>query len=534
VAGRVSFVTLRERQMAKVFISYRRADSAMPSGRIYDRLVAKFGRRNMFKDVDDIPAGVNFGAYIQESLQQCAVALVIIGGQWLGALAANGGRRLDDPNDWVRVEIETALSLELTVIPLLIEGASMPTAADLPTSLQQLAQINGLQVRNDPDFARDMDRVIAAVERAFASHSSPARISRRAGPLPVPASPPVASPAASPASQIAQPAKEEPSRSVTARIRRRGPLLSVLATVMLVGVLAALLYWKLPLGASGSPPGRSSGNGPGAGVTLAIGSKQDADGQLLGAMYGLLLAHQGYTVTYQLGAGDTTFLDSAIKSAAIDLYPEFTGTALNLYRLSAPQDPQQLYSTVKNYYEQQFKLTWLTPAYSLNDSYAICTSQENATKYNLKSNADLAAQNGKLKIGSQDDGVQAAIDPVQQGYGVSFKQVVSLTEQLSFTAVKNGDADLMVCYSTDPAIVSNNFVMLTDPKGVFPIYNPAPVVRDSVLTAYPTIQTTLDALESHLATDKQVALVKKVSLDTQDPKVVAKAFLQSEGLLPVP
>ncbi len=160
--------------MAKVFISYRRADSASISGRIYDRLVAQLGRANVFKDVDDIPPGVNFGAYIQDSLRQCAVALVIIGPRWLDVQAADGERRLDDAQDWVRIEIETARSLGLTIIPLLVEGARMPKAAELPDSLQELAQINSVVVRNDPDFVRDMERVIAAIQRVFATRPTPA------------------------------------------------------------------------------------------------------------------------------------------------------------------------------------------------------------------------------------------------------------------------------------------------------------------------------------------------------------------------
>lgn len=303
----------------------------------------------------------------------------------------------------------------------------------------------------------------------------------------------------------------------------------------LLGVVLAMTVLVLAgCGGGGSGTNGTGGTSakPGAGVNLTVGSKKDADGQLLGAMYGLLLANQGYNVTYKLGAGDTTFLDTAIKSGNVDLYPEFTGTALTVYKLPNTQDPQQAYNSVKTYYEQNFKITWLQPAYNLNDSYGICTNQANATKYNLKSVADLAAQNGKLKIASQDDGIAAAIDPVKSGYGVTFQKVVSLQEQLSFAAVNNGDVDLMVCYTSDPHIVSENFVLLSDPKGVFPIYNPAPIVRDAVLSKNPTIQTTLDGLESHLTTDKQVALIKQVSLDGKQPQDVAKSFLQGEGLLP--
>ncbi|HEX9067814.1 MAG TPA: glycine betaine ABC transporter substrate-binding protein [Ktedonobacterales bacterium] len=271
---------------------------------------------------------------------------------------------------------------------------------------------------------------------------------------------------------------------------------------------------------------------PGSGVNVTIGSKKDADGRLLAEMYTLLLQQQGYNVTTKLGLGDTPFLDSAIKSGAVDIYPEFTGTAQSTYKLKPSQDAHQAYTTVKDYYEQTLHLTWLDAAFGLNDSYAICTSQGNATKFNLKSVGDLTAQNGKLNIASQSDGIDAAINPVQQGYGVTFAKVTKIDEQLSFDAVKKGDVDLMVCYTTDPAIVTNSFVVLTDPKGVFPNYNPAPVVRDQLLSKSPSIKDFLNPLAAKLTTADQVDLIKQVSVDNKTVQDVAKAYLVKQGLLP--
>jgi hypothetical protein len=159
--------------VSRIFISYRRDDSASISGRIYDRLVAKFGRKRIFKDVDDIPAGVDFNAYIRNMLRQCTVALVVIGRRWLDIQDTDGRQRLAQPNDLVRIEIETALSLGLTVIPVLAEGATMPAPPDVPESLRELTRLNALPARIDPDFAHDMDKVISAVEYAIASHTSP-------------------------------------------------------------------------------------------------------------------------------------------------------------------------------------------------------------------------------------------------------------------------------------------------------------------------------------------------------------------------
>lgn len=306
----------------------------------------------------------------------------------------------------------------------------------------------------------------------------------------------------------------------------------------LLGVVLAMTVLVLA-GCGGGGSGTTGTGGtsakPGAGVNLTVGSKKDADGQLLGAMYGLLLANQGYNVTYKLGAGDTTFLDTAIKSGNVDLYPEFTGTALTVYKLPNTQDPQQAYNSVKTYYEQNFKITWLQPAYNLNDSYGICTSPANATKFNLTSVADIATnQQGKLTIASQSDGVDAAINPVESAYGVQFKQVKMLDEQASYAAVNNGDVDLLVCYTLDPTLAQSGFVVLKDPKGAFPqYYVPAPVVRTSVLNAHPDIKGTLNALAPKLTTDSQFALIKQTSgNNAQDVKTVAKTYLQQQGLLP--
>jgi osmoprotectant transport system permease protein len=134
----------------------------------------------------------------------------------------------------------------------------------------------------------------------------------------------------------------------------------------------------------------SSPSTAGAGINLTIGSKNDPDGQLLAEMYSLLLTNQGFNVTTKLALGQTTVLDAAIKSGAVDIYPEFTGTGLSLGKLPNTTDPQTAYSEVKTYYEQQFHVTWLDAAFGLNDSYGYCTSKANASKFHLQSIGDLA------------------------------------------------------------------------------------------------------------------------------------------------
>lgn len=147
-----------------IFISYRRQDSADVTGRIYDRLVQRFGREQVFKDVDSIPLGVDFRAHLGNVVGRCNFLLVVIGPQWLSVSGENG-RRLEDKNDFVRVEVESALARDIPVIPIMVSGASLPADSELPPSLGAITFRNGIRVRPDPDFHRDMDRLIAGLEQ---------------------------------------------------------------------------------------------------------------------------------------------------------------------------------------------------------------------------------------------------------------------------------------------------------------------------------------------------------------------------------
>ena len=144
----------------KIFISYRREDSASITGRIYDRLVAAFGYPVIFKDVDSIPYGVDFRQHIDGAIRQCSVVLVIIGREWLIARDEYGVVRLNSPHDFVRIELESALQQRVYIIPVFVSGISSIPVNQLPISIQNLAYINGIHVREDPDFHGDMNRLI--------------------------------------------------------------------------------------------------------------------------------------------------------------------------------------------------------------------------------------------------------------------------------------------------------------------------------------------------------------------------------------
>ena len=158
---------LMDADKVSVFVSYRREDSRHQAGRLYDHLVAHFGSEHVFKDVDSIPLGLDFREVLTERVAGCDVFIAVIGDAWLSIAGKSGTRRLDDPGDFVRIEIEAALSRKIPVIPVLVGDSSVPPAEELPESLRGLAFRNGLPVRPDPDFHHDVDRLVNGITRWF-------------------------------------------------------------------------------------------------------------------------------------------------------------------------------------------------------------------------------------------------------------------------------------------------------------------------------------------------------------------------------
>jgi hypothetical protein len=148
-----------------IFISYRREDSAPYAGRLYDRLSARFGAATVFMDVDDIKPGANFVSLIEQKIAACDVLIVVIGKHWLTSKDGAGALRLRDEQDFVRLEIATALRRKILIIPALVAGAGMPRARELPDALAGLAERQGVEL-SDRDFARDLELLIEAFEKA--------------------------------------------------------------------------------------------------------------------------------------------------------------------------------------------------------------------------------------------------------------------------------------------------------------------------------------------------------------------------------
>lgn len=146
---------------AEIFISYRREDNPHAAGRIYDRLVGVFSEESVFMDLTKIPYGENFKEYLSKRVNRCDILLAIVGDSWLSVKTANGIRRIDDPDDLVRMELEIALNRHIPVIPVLVgRTTSMPLESELPDPIKDFAYRQAVDAKPGIYFGYQLDRLV--------------------------------------------------------------------------------------------------------------------------------------------------------------------------------------------------------------------------------------------------------------------------------------------------------------------------------------------------------------------------------------
>jgi hypothetical protein len=161
---------MRSKGAVRLFICYRRDDTLDFAGRLHDRLAAHFGAANLVLDIENVPIGVDFRQYLDGQIKHCDLFLALIGKFWLGASDGKGGRRIDDPHDFVRIEIESALARKLHVVPVLVGGAEMLREQDLPASIVSLAYINAAEIASNRDFNAHVDRLVGGIKALMAGN----------------------------------------------------------------------------------------------------------------------------------------------------------------------------------------------------------------------------------------------------------------------------------------------------------------------------------------------------------------------------
>jgi hypothetical protein len=244
--------------MPRIFISYRRNDSAGHAGRLYDRLRAHFGSDQVFMDVTGIEAGTDFVETIDAAVGGCDVLIAVIGKQWVHSADDAGRRRLELSNDFIRLEVGSALKRKVRVVPILVEGALMPTGDDLPEDLRALTRRQAVELR-DSRWDADVEDLIASLERipgtAAGISQSPSHPSPQPPPQPIPTPPSGTNPAG--AGSHGNPAAKSPLPWIAAA----GALLAV----VLLG------FWMAPRDARHAPEAPSP-----APVPVAVPSPDSA------------------------------------------------------------------------------------------------------------------------------------------------------------------------------------------------------------------------------------------------------------------
>jgi hypothetical protein len=160
-----------------IFISYRRDESAGYAGRIAERFIEHFGEDRVFRDVDSVEAGLDFEEAIKSAVDSSGVLIAVIGKNWLTATDAAGRKRLENPDDYLRMEIATALQRNTRVIPLLVQGAAMPSAEQLPEDLASLTHRNAFEL-HDSSWNEELRRLITTLDKVLEPRPLKSRIVR--------------------------------------------------------------------------------------------------------------------------------------------------------------------------------------------------------------------------------------------------------------------------------------------------------------------------------------------------------------------
>ena len=278
---------------------------------------------------------------------------------------------------------------------------------------------------------------------------------------------------------------------------------------------------------------------------VRVGSKIDTEGSLLGNMIILVLEAKGIKTQNKVQLGNTKIVRGAITAGEIDIYPEYTGNGAFFFadeKNPAWKDPKAGYEKVKALDFEKNRLVWLEPA-PANNTWAIAVRKDVAAGNKLKSLADLGkwiSSGGKFKLAASAEFVERsdALPAFQTAYGFKLGQDQILTlaggdTAVTIKAAAEGTSGVngAMAYGTDGALAALGLVIMDDPKGIQPIYAPAPIVRAEVLTRHPGIKDALAPVFRSLDTPTLQSLNAKIAIEGQDAKQVAAAYLKAKGFI---
>ncbi|HET9031130.1 MAG TPA: glycine betaine ABC transporter substrate-binding protein [Candidatus Aquilonibacter sp.] len=262
--------------------------------------------------------------------------------------------------------------------------------------------------------------------------------------------------------------------------------------------------------------------------SIRVGSKNFTESIVIGEIYAQALEAAGMRVERRLNLGSTQIALAAIQRGDIDLYPEYTGTALIDVLHHAPvATPEQTFEIVDKAFSARYGLSWLAPS-PMNDSQGIATTAALAQRYHLRTLSDLASAAPRLRLATIQEFLARpdGLPGLQKRYGgFHFKSVRTYDIALKYQALLDGRADVATAFTTDGAIAANHLQLLADDKHLWPPYNVAPVVRAALLGDDRAVAT-LNAVSPKITSAVASRMNEMVESEKQDPADVARAFLK--------
>lgn len=281
-------------------------------------------------------------------------------------------------------------------------------------------------------------------------------------------------------------------------------------------------------------------NGP-----VRVGSKIDTEGKLLGNIMVLALEANGIKTENKVSLGNTKIVRTALVAGEIDIYPEYTGNGafmLGAEKSPAWKDLRAGYELAKKMDFEKNKIVWLEPA-NANNTWAIAIRKDMATANQLRNMDDVGryiAKGGTFKLAASAEFMERtdAMPAFQTAYGFKLRADQALVlaggdtaATIKAAAEKTSGVNAAMAYGTDGPLAALGLVVMEDPKGVQPVYAPAPLVREEVLKRHPAIATILAPIFKSLDTPTLQMLNARIQLEGQDPRKVASGYLQSKGFL---
>ncbi len=268
---------------------------------------------------------------------------------------------------------------------------------------------------------------------------------------------------------------------------------------------------------------------------IVIAGKLGSEPEILINMYKLLIENDtDIKVELEPGLGKTSFVFNALKSGSIDIYPEFTGTAISefLKETAKSTDSVEVYQQAKEGLTAKFDMVLLKPMH-YNNTYALAVPNQLAKQYHLKTISDLKQVQNKMKAGftlefsDREDGYKG----IQKLYDIHFSNLVTMEPKLRYGAIQSGDINLVDAYSTDSELKQYKLSVLEDDQHLFPPYQGAPMLRKETVEKYPEIADALNKLAGKITDDEMREMNYQVNVEGVSPKTVAAKYLLSEKLI---